>query len=104
VLISFGDVKVFHYLGGIKNNIMTEEIFEKLDFERVDVSVEESGHACGFYYYSIDIGDICFISNANDEAEKEGWECSIFDSMTLKIKGEGDLEDIVRIIRNNTHA
>jgi hypothetical protein len=81
---------------------MTEEIFEKLDFERVDVSAEEAGHARGFYYYTLDIGDICFISNANDEAEKEGWECSIFDSMTLKIKGSGDLEDLVRIIKLNS--
>ena len=37
---------------------MTEEIFEKLGFERIDVSAEEAGDQRGFYYYSIDIGDI----------------------------------------------
>jgi hypothetical protein len=83
---------------------MTEEIFEKLGFERVDVSAEEAGHARGFYYYSIDIGDVCIISNADDEAAKDGWEAYIFDSITMKVKGSGDLEDLVRIIRNNTHA
>ena len=36
--------------------MMTEEIFEKLGFERVDVSAEEVGDQRGFYYYSIDIG------------------------------------------------
>jgi hypothetical protein len=82
--------------------MMTEEIFEKLGFERVDVSAEEAGDQRGFYYYSIDIGDIGLISNSDDEAEKNGWECSIFDSMTLKIKGSGDLEDLVRIIRLNS--
>ena len=84
--------------------MMTEEIFEKLGFERVDVSAEEVGDQRGFYYYSIDIGDICIMSNSDDEAEKNGWECSIFDSMTLKIKGSGDLEDLVCIIRNNTNG
>ena len=81
---------------------MTEEIFEKLGFEGVDVSIEESGHDKDFYYYTMDIGDICLISNADDEAENKGWECAIFDSLTLKIKGAGDLEDLVRILQNNT--
>jgi len=83
---------------------MTEDIFKELGFERVDVSAEEVGDGRGFYYYSIDIGDICLMSNSDDEAEKEGWWCSIFDSMTMKIQGSGDLEDLVRIIRNNTNG
>ena len=82
---------------------MTEEIFEKLGFERTDVPIEESG-GNPFYYYSIDIGDICIISNADDEAVKNGWEAYIFDSLTMRVKGSGDLEDLVRIIRNNTNG
>jgi hypothetical protein len=74
-----------------------------LGFERTDVPIEESG-SNPFYYYSIDIGDICIISNADDEAEKNGWEAYIFDSLTMRIKGSGDLEDLVRIIRNNTNG
>ena len=83
---------------------MTEEIFEKLGFERVDVPIEESGCDFDFHYYTMDIGDICLISNASDEAENKGWDCAIFDSLTLKLKGSGDLEDLVRIIRNNTNV
>jgi hypothetical protein len=82
---------------------MTEEIFQQLGFERIDVSAEEAD-GNPFYYYTIDIGDICLISCANDEAENKGWSCAIFDSMTFNIKGSGDLEDLVRIIRNNTNA
>jgi len=82
---------------------MTEEIFEKLGFERTDVPIEESG-SNPFYYYSIDIGDICIISNADDEAAKDSWEAYIFDSLTMRVKGSGDLEDLVRIIRNNTNG
>ena len=82
---------------------MTEQTFIDLGFERNDVPIEESGCDFNFYYYTLDIGDICFISNANDEAEESGWECSIFDSMTLKIKGAGDLEELVKIVKLNTH-
>ena len=80
---------------------MTEEIFKELNFECIKVSTEESG-AAPFHYYTLDIGDICLISNSSDEAEKEGWYCSIFDSMTLKIKGEGDLRTLVDILKLNS--
>jgi hypothetical protein len=39
----FGYVGDFPYLGDIINKAMTEEIFEKLGFERVDVSATEAG-------------------------------------------------------------
>ena len=81
---------------------MTEEIFEQLGFIKETVSAEEAEQENGFYYYTLDIGDICLISNADDEAAKNGWECAIFDSFTMKIKGAGDLEDLVRILQNNT--
>ena len=45
--------------------MMTEEIFEKLGFERVEVSAEEVGDQRGFYYYTMDIGDICLMSNSD---------------------------------------
>jgi hypothetical protein len=83
---------------------MTEEIFKKLGFERTDVPIEESGNDEDFYYYTLDIGDICIISNADYEAAEKGWEAFIFDYNTMNIKGEGDLEDLVRIIRNNTNG
>ena len=81
---------------------MTEEIFKQLGFERNYVPQEESGHDTDFHYYTMDIGDICLISNADDEAEENGWEAYIFDSLTMRVKGAGDLEDLVRILKNNT--
>jgi hypothetical protein len=90
------------YLGGIKKNVMTEEIFEKLGFERVDVSAEEAGDQRGFYYYSIDIGDIGLISNDDENAQENGWEVYLFDSRTLKIKGSGDLKALVDILKLNS--
>ena len=83
---------------------MTEEIFKELGFQRNEVTPEESGYEYTFYYHTTDIGDVCIMSNSDDEAAKHGWEAMIFDSRTLSIKGEGDLEDLVRIIRNNTNG
>ena len=65
--------KPFLVYSQYKNNVMTEEIFKELGFECVEVSAEEVEDGRGFYYYSIDIGDICLMSNSDDEAEKEGW-------------------------------
>ena len=81
---------------------MTEQTFISLGFEMNVVHPEESGLDYTFYYYTLDIGDVGLITNASDEADNGGWWCSIFDSMTLKIKGAGDLEDLVRIIRLNS--
>jgi len=81
---------------------MTEETFIDLGFKRNKVTPEESGLDYTFYYYTINIGDICLMSNSDDEAIKKGWEAFIFDSMTMKIKGSGDLEDLIKIIKTNT--
>lgn len=83
---------------------MTEEIFEKLNFVKEVVTPVDSGLDKDFYYYTLDIGDICIISNSDDEAAKEGWEAYIFDSLSMRIKGAGDLEDLIRIIKNSTNG
>jgi hypothetical protein len=41
------------------------------------------------------------MSSSDDDAEKKGWSVTIFDSETCEIKGAGDLEDLVRILKNN---
>ena len=81
---------------------MTEQDIKGLGFKRNKVTPEESGLDYTFYYYTINIGDICLMSNSDDEAIKKGWSCCIFDSMTMEIKGVGDLEDLIRILKNNT--
>ena len=80
---------------------MTEDIFKTLGFECNHETPESSGTDYDWYYYSLDIGDVCLITNPSDEAENRGWEVYIFDSMDVVIKGEGDLTDLVRILKNN---
>ena len=80
---------------------MNEDIFKTLEFNRIDVSVEESGFDQDYYYYELTIGDICFITCANDEAVDSKWSCSIFDSIDLTLSQESDLVTMVEIIKRN---
>jgi hypothetical protein len=80
---------------------MTEQTFINLGFERNDVPMEESGCDFDFYYYTLDIGDICLMSDSDDVVKEKGWSCCIFDSMSLEMTDAGDLEDLIRILKNN---
>jgi hypothetical protein len=80
---------------------MTEQTFIDLGFERNNETAENSGTDFDWYYYTLDIGDLCLISNASDEAEEEGWWVEVFDSYSVRIKGSGDLEELIKILRNN---
>ena len=81
---------------------MTEQTLKDLGFEIQHEMDDSSGSDKDWYYYTMDIGDVCLITNSNDEAVKYGWEVSIFAFDSCIIKGSGDLEDLIKIIRNNT--
>ena len=79
---------------------MREEALIKMGFERYDVSAEESGDF-PFHYYSMDFGDVCLISNSNDEAEKDGWRVEMFDTRSLEFKDEEDLRVLINIFKRS---
>lgn len=81
---------------------MTEQDIKGLGFEAQHQTAESLGAGKDWYYYTMDIGDICLITNASDEAVELGWEVSIFDFPSCVIKGLSDLEDLIKIIKNNT--
>lgn len=80
---------------------MNEKIFTQLGFDKQIVSKEESGGENGYYYYSIDIGDICLLSCANDELDKGDWYCKILDFNSIVIKSEEHLESLINILKAN---
>ena len=80
---------------------MREEFLIELGFERHDVSAEESGDYA-FYYYTMDFGDLCLISNSDDEAITDlGWAVEIFDNRALRFTNEEDLKNLVNIFKRN---
>lgn len=81
---------------------MTEQVFIDLGFNKQVITTDESGDPYDYYYYRKRIGKILLITNTDDEAHTEGWWASIFEFSSLKIKGAGDLEELVRILELNT--
>jgi hypothetical protein len=80
---------------------MKEEVLINLGFERNDVSEEESGDKA-FYYFTMDFGDLCLISNSNDESEKDGgYYVEVFDNMDIRIEDETDLKNLIEIFKRS---
>jgi hypothetical protein len=84
-----------------KYSDIKEETLQAQGFVSTNVTIEESGNENDYYYYSLDIGDVCLITNAHDEAVKDGWIVSIFDSMTNNVTNEEDLILLIGIIKRS---
>lgn len=82
---------------------MTEQDIIDLEFERVDVTAEESGDDA-FYYYTYDLGKgaISLISNANNEVIDGKWSIEIFEDETIQFWDVSDLKKFINIVKKNT--
>ena len=81
---------------------MKEQKIIDLGFEMQHETAESSGADKDWHYYTMDIGDICLITNDCEEAAEDGWEVSIFDAPSCVFKVTEDLEDLIKIIKSNT--
>jgi hypothetical protein len=77
---------------------MKEEIFIELGFEKIIETAENSGAENDWYYYTLDIGDLCLLTSASDEIKDGNWYCYFFESNDFKINNETDLRELVRIL------
>ena len=59
--------------------MIKEKHLIELGFKRQDNTPESSGAPNNWHYYTLDIGDLCLISDANDAVEHNNWEVYIFD-------------------------
>ena len=84
-------------------NYMKEQDLIDLEFERDDVTAEESGDDA-FYYYTYDLGKgaISLISDANNEVIDERWGVEIFEDETIQFWDVSDLKKFIDIIKKNT--
>ena len=80
---------------------MKEQEIKDLGFEIQHETMESSGYDADWYYYTLDIGDVCLISNSNDEVDKDKWEVSVFNSNTCVIKNISDLKTFVDILNKS---
>lgn len=79
---------------------MKEKVFTQLGFNKEIVTKEESGGKSGYYYYSIDIGDLTLLSCANDELDKGEWYCKILAYNSIVIKSEKHLVSLIETLKS----
>ena len=58
---------------------MKEKDLIELGFKRKDNTPESSGAPNNWHYYTLDIGDLCLISDDSDAVEDNNWKVYIFD-------------------------
>jgi hypothetical protein len=80
---------------------ITEEHLLKLGFEKQEETAESSGSATDWHYYTLDIGDICLITNDNEEAETTGWFVYIFDYLNIKFQDLQEITILTRLLKRN---
>ena len=52
---------------------MNEQLLEQLGFSKEESFDTSDNDTPDFYYYVLDIGGVCLITNDSDDAEKNGW-------------------------------
>ncbi len=59
--------------------MIKEKDLIELGFKRKDNTPESSGAPNNWHYYTLDIGDLCLISDDSDVVEDNNWKVYIFD-------------------------
>ena len=80
---------------------ITEQDLLDLGFERQQETAQSSGSENDWHYYTLDIADICLITNDNLEAEKEGWLTYLFDNVGIVFRDIEDLTKLINILKSN---
>lgn len=81
---------------------MTETELQELNFEKVIVTVEESGNKNEYYYYKYSLGDNnVLMSTPNDEASNNKWYVHEYD-WGITIKTIEDVELLISLFRKWT--
>lgn len=84
-----------------KKQEITEEGLIQLGFTKIEQTAEATGAKKDWYYYTLDIGDMCLITNDNEDAEKDQWAVYIFDNTGVVFRNTEDLAQLVRLLKEN---
>ena len=79
---------------------MTEKQLINSGFKKEEVSAEEAGTDKGFYYYTLEIGDIDLISNPNDQLVNGQWACYFLNSDEIEIIYAFHLQMLITILKH----
>ena len=80
---------------------LTEQHLVEIGFERKDQTSEASGSENDWYYYTLDIADVCLITNDNEHADVNAWFVYIFDKDGVVFKTTEDTAQLVHLLKSN---
>lgn len=80
---------------------ITEQDLLDLGFERQHETAQSSGSENDWHYYTLDIADICLISNDNEDSETGGWLVYFFDDVGIRFGTTEDLVQLVHLLKRN---
>ena len=84
-----------------KKSKITEENLIELGFNKISQTAEATGAKKDWHYYTLDIGDMCLITNDNEDAEKDQWAVYIFDNLEIVFRNSEDLVQLVHLLKRN---
>jgi hypothetical protein len=80
--------------------MITEVDLLEFGFKKNSETAEATGYDNDWHYYTLDIGDVCLISNSSDELNEEGsWTVYLFNHNSIVITSKTKLWDLVYALR-----
>lgn len=80
---------------------ITEEDLVELGFEKQQEIGDPSVDVNPWYYYTLDIADVCLITNDNEDVETDGWLVYFFDDVGIRFTTTEDLVQLVHLLKRN---
>ena len=81
---------------------ITEMDLERLGFEKIVVSPEESGDATGYYYYEYELSDrntdFCLISIESAKVVDDSWKVQLFEVADYEFSDRFKLREFIEFI------
>jgi hypothetical protein len=79
---------------------MNIQLLEQLGFIKEDGFDTSDDDTPDFYYYVLDIGGVCLITNDSDDAEKNGWYVELFEG-DIRFTDIEQLQELITLLKKN---
>jgi len=79
---------------------MNVQLLEQLGFIKEESFDTSDNDTPDFYYYVLDIGGVCLITNDSDDAEENGWYVELFEG-DIRFTDIEQLQELITLLKKN---
>jgi hypothetical protein len=79
---------------------MNIQLLEQLGFSKEESFDTSDNDTPDFYYYVLDIGGVCLITNDSDDAEENGWYVELFEG-DIRFTDIEQLQELITLLKKN---